>query len=67
MNLRHVSTVALATSDLDPAVEIRDRLVHVWTDTANYRVSVHVEAPSGVDGLDGAGDVLTADFEVRMP
>ena len=51
----------------ETTVEFRDRLVHLPTDTANYLVSVHVEAPSGVDGLDAAGDVLTADFEVRMP
>ena len=51
----------------ETAVEFRDRLVHLPTDTANYLVSVHVEAPSGVDALDAAGDVLTADFEVRMP
>lgn len=51
----------------ETAVEFRDRLVHLPTATANYLVSVHVEAPSGVDGLDPAGDVLTADFEVRMP
>jgi hypothetical protein len=55
-------------SDLpEPAVEFRDRLVHLPTVTADYLVSVHVEAPSGVDALDAAGDVLTADFEVRMP
>jgi hypothetical protein len=51
----------------ETAVAFRDRLVHLPTDTANYLVSVHVEAPSGVDALDAAGDVLTADFEVRMP
>ncbi|WP_237569945.1 hypothetical protein [Mycolicibacterium lacusdiani] len=49
------------------AVEFRDRIVHLPTDTANYLVSVHVEAPSGADAFDAAGDVLTADFEVRMP
>ena len=49
------------------SVEFRDRVVHIWTNTANYLVSVHVEAPTGVDALDVAGPRLTGDFEVEVP
>ncbi len=49
------------------SVEFRDRIVHIWTNTANYLVSIHVEAPTGVDELDDAGRQLTADFPVRIP
>jgi hypothetical protein len=49
------------------SVEFTDRIVHVWTNTKNYLVSVHVQAPTGVPGLDGAAELLTEDFEVRQP
>jgi hypothetical protein len=49
------------------AVEFRDRLVHIWTNTANFMVSVHVEAPTGVDALDAAGARLTGDVKVEIP
>jgi hypothetical protein len=51
----------------DNSVEFRDRLVHIWTNTANYLVSVHVEAPTGVDALDAAGARLTGDIKVEIP
>ena len=49
------------------AVSFYDRVAHVWTNTADFLVVVHVEAPAGVDELDAASDVLTGDFEVRIP
>jgi hypothetical protein len=49
------------------SVEFTDRIVHVWTNTKNYLVSVHVQAPTGVPGLDAAAELLTDDFEVRQP
>lgn len=49
------------------SVEFRDRLAHIWTNTANYLVSVHVEAPTGVDALDAAGARLTGDIKVEIP
>lgn len=51
----------------EKSVEFRDRIVHIWTNTANYLVSVHVEAPSGVDALDAAGARLTGDPQVEIP
>ena len=49
------------------SIEFTDRIVHVWTNTKNYLVSVHVQAPTGVPGLDAAAELLTQDFEVRQP
>ncbi|KAA0079193.1 hypothetical protein CIW52_29720 [Mycolicibacterium sp. P9-64] len=49
------------------SVQFVDRIVHVWTNTKNFLVSVHVQAPTGVDQLDAAGKLLTEDFEVRLP
>jgi hypothetical protein len=49
------------------SIEFTDRIVHVWTNTKNYLVSVHVQAPTGVRELDAAGELLTEDFEVRIP
>ena len=31
------------------SVEFFDRVAHVWTNTTNYLIAVHVEAPTGVD------------------
>jgi hypothetical protein len=49
------------------SIEFVDRIVHVWTNTKNFLVSVHVQAPTGVGQLDAAGQLLTEDFEVRLP
>jgi hypothetical protein len=49
------------------SVEFTDRIVHMWTNTTNYLVAVHVQAPTGVRELDAAGELLTEDFGVRIP
>jgi hypothetical protein len=49
------------------SIEFIDRIVHVWTNTKNFLVSVHVQAPTGVVQLEAAGQLLTEDFEVRLP
>jgi hypothetical protein len=50
------------------AVEFRDRIVHVWTNSGNdYLVAVHVEAPTGTRGFDDAASLLTEDFEIVLP
>lgn len=57
-----------AVSDTpEEAIEFVDRVVHVWTDTRDYLVSVHTEAPTGTSGFDSASIQLTEDFEVRIP
>ena len=49
------------------AVEFADRIVHVWTNTGNYLVAVHVQAPTETAGFDAASSLLTDDFEIGIP
>lgn len=57
-----------AVSDTpDDATEFVDRVVHVWTNSRDYLVSVHAEAPTGTRGFDSASTQLMQDFEVRIP
>lgn len=49
------------------SVEFLDRIVHIWTNTNNYLVAVHVQAPAGTDGFDAAAAVLVEDFVVELP
>jgi hypothetical protein len=50
------------------AVEFRDRIAHVWTNSGNnYLVAVHVQAPTDTDGFDVAASLLTEDFGVELP
>lgn len=48
-------------------VEFTDRIVHVWTNAGDYLIAVHVEAPLGATEDDAAIDLLTDDFEIRIP
>ena len=49
------------------AVEFADRIVHVWTNTKDYLVAVHVQAPTGTAGFDAVSSLLTEDFEIGIP
>jgi len=49
------------------SVEFLDRIVHIWTNTDNYLVAVHVQAPAGTDGFDAASTVLIEDFAIGIP
>ena len=53
--------------DPDESLEYQDRIAHIWTNTGNYLVAVHVEAPSGTPGFDDAASVLTDDFSIVIP
>jgi hypothetical protein len=44
-----------------------DRIGHVWTNTKNYLVAIHVTAPSGTPAFDAATPVLTADYAITIP
>ena len=44
-----------------------DRIAHVWTNTKDYLVVIHVTAPQGSPAFDAAAAVLTADFAVTIP
>ena len=49
------------------SVEFLDRIAHIWTNTDNYLVAIHVQAPAGTDGFDAASTVLIEDFAVGIP
>ena len=53
--------------DPDESLEYQDRIAHVWTNTGNYLVAVHVEAPTGTPGFDEAASVLTDKFSIVIP
>jgi hypothetical protein len=56
----------LSNSSQD-AIQFNDHIVHVWTNTKNYLVAVHVQAPVGVTDMDTISEPLTGDFEIRIP
>ncbi|WP_445166832.1 hypothetical protein ACTXG7_23810 [Mycolicibacterium sp. Dal123E01] len=53
--------------DPDESLQYQDRIAHIWTNTGNYLVAVHVEAPSGAPGFNDAATVLTAEFGIVIP
>ncbi len=53
--------------DPDQSLVYRDRIAHIWTNSGNYFVAVHVEAPTGVPGFDEAAAVLTDKFGIVIP
>ncbi|MGY4712968.1 hypothetical protein ACXDF8_26045 [Mycolicibacterium sp. CBM1] len=53
--------------DPDQSLQYQDRIAHIWTNTKDYLVAVHVEAPSGTPGFDAAADVLTGEFSIVLP
>lgn len=44
-----------------------DRVAHVWTNTKNYLVAIHVGAPGKTPSFDIATPVLLADFPITIP
>lgn len=48
-------------------VEFVDRLTHVWTDSGDYLVVIHVQAPFGTRGFDAAAKALMKDFAIVIP
>jgi hypothetical protein len=53
--------------DPEQSIEYRDRIAHIWTNSEDYLVVVHVEAPSGAPGFDAAASTLTSDFDIVIP
>ena len=53
--------------DPEESIEYQDRIVHIWTNSKNYLVAIHVEAPSGTAGFDAAASMLTSDFNIVIP
>jgi hypothetical protein len=49
------------------ALEFGDRIAHIWTNTNNYLVAVHVQAPAGTPGFDPMFSPLMEDFGILIP
>lgn len=49
------------------AVKFADRLAHIWTNTRNYLVAVHVEGPADAPGFDPFSSPLMDDFGIVIP
>jgi hypothetical protein len=49
------------------AIDFADRITHVWTNTRNYLVAIHLEGPTGRVGFDAAKSTLMQDFGVVIP
>jgi hypothetical protein len=49
------------------SVEFLDRIAHIPTNSNNYLIAIHVQAPAGTDGFDAAAAVLIEDFAVGIP
>ena len=49
------------------AVKFGDRIAHVWTDTNNYLVAVHVQGPADTAGFDPFGSPMMNDFAIQIP
>jgi hypothetical protein len=54
------------TTSPQETVEFGDRIAHIWTDTDNYLVAVHVEGPAG-PAFDPFTSPLMDDFAVVIP
>lgn len=44
-----------------------DRVTHIWTNTNDYLIAIHVGAPPDTAGFDAATSVLLADFSITIP
>lgn len=51
----------------DRSIQYTDRIAHIWTNTNDYLIAIHVQAPSDVPGFDAAASVLIGDFGVGIP
>jgi hypothetical protein len=47
-------------------VEYRDRIAHVWTNSASYLVAIHLEGPKDAPGFAAAEDLMMRDFGIEI-
>lgn len=48
-------------------IDFADRVTHIWTNTKQYLVSIHLEGPVGTADFSTAKSTLTQDFAVVIP
>lgn len=51
----------------DQAVEFGDRVAHVWTNSGDYLVAVHVQGPQGSADFDAFTSPMMNDFAIAIP
>nr|WP_262491175.1 hypothetical protein [Mycobacterium simiae] len=49
------------------AIEFADRITHIWTNTKNYLVAIHLEGPAAVSGFRAAKAALMQNFAILIP
>jgi hypothetical protein len=49
------------------AVELADRITHIWTNTKAYLVAIQLEGPAGAPGFGSAKSTLMQQFAVVIP
>ena len=49
------------------AIDYADHITHIWTNTKQYLVAVHLEAPAGAHGFSAAKATLMQNFAVVIP
>jgi hypothetical protein len=47
--------------------EFADRITHIWTNTSQYLVAIHLEGPQDAAGFGAAKAALMQDFAVVIP
>jgi hypothetical protein len=58
---------AAGTGDTALTLSGPDRITHIWTNTKNYLVAIHLEGRSGTRGWSATKSALTQDFAVVIP
>lgn len=48
-------------------IDFADRITHIWTNTKQYLVAIHLEAPAGAHGFSAAKSALMQNFAVVIP
>ncbi|OBF26141.1 hypothetical protein [Mycobacterium sp. ACS4331] len=48
-------------------IDFANRITHIWTNTGNYLVTIHLQGPNDSAGLAAAKDTLLADFPIVIP
>jgi hypothetical protein len=48
-------------------IAFADRITHIWTNTTNYLVTLHLEGAPDAPGFDAAKTALMQDFAVVIP
>lgn len=49
------------------AVDLADRITHIWTNTKAFLVAIHLQGPSGSPGFDAAKSAVMQQFAIVIP